>query len=136
MGAFSLAVGTATVAWFVAAAILFFNKPVDAIYRGEERHPAVRSLPQSPGTIGKIIAAVAVQCVLWAGVFALIAPALPEGFLGRMLAFGGIIVAVKIIPRDVDRLLLTTYPPKRMTIEFIVGIVCAFVVGAAFAWAF
>jgi hypothetical protein len=132
MMTFSLAVGAATVAWFVVAAVLFFNKPVDLIYRSEEKHPAVRALPQGPGTIGRILTAVAVQCVLWAGIYLLVEPALGVGLLRKMLVFGGIIIAVKIIPRDIDRLLLTTYPARRMTIEFAIGVVCAFVVAAAF----
>jgi hypothetical protein len=46
---------------------------IDKVYRSEEKHPAIRPLPQSPTAIG--------------------------------------------------RLPLTTYPMKRMTIEFVVGIV-------------
>jgi len=49
---FVLAVIVATVVWFVVAAILFFNPVVDKIYRTEERHAAVRALPQSIKTIG------------------------------------------------------------------------------------
>lgn len=133
MGTFVLAVGGATLAWFVTAGALFFNKPVDKAYRRFESHPSVRQLPPSPSTMGKIVLAVALQCLLWAAVFVLIAPALPSGFFPRTLAFAGIIVAVKVVPRDIDRVLLTTYPGPRMTIEFIVGIVCALVVAAAFA---
>ena len=127
------AVGAATVAWFVTAGALFFNRPVDALYRSEEEHPAVRALPQGPKTIGRILAAVAVQCLLWAAVYDLVAPALKGGTVSDALTFGLIIVALKIVPRDVDRLLLTTYPKRRMLIEFVIGIVCAFVVGAVFA---
>ena len=38
------------------------------------------------------------------------------------------------MPRDIDRVLLTTYTPKRLTIEIVAGVVCAFVVAATFAW--
>lgn len=133
MTEYAFAVAGATGAWFVAAAILFFNKPVDAIYRSQETHPAVRTLPQNPGTIGKILGAVAVQCLLWAAVFQLVADALPGGVLGKGLTFGLIIIAIKVVPRDVDRLLLTTYPGRRMAIEFVIGAICAFVVGVVFA---
>ncbi|MEM6993014.1 MAG: hypothetical protein AAF721_21055 [Myxococcota bacterium] len=133
MTEYVFAVAGATGAWFIAAAILFFNKPVDTLYRSEESHPAVRNLPQNPGTIGKILGAVAVQCALWAGVYQLVDEALPGGVIGKGLTFGLIVIALKVVPRDVDRVLLTTYPSRRMTVEFIVGSICAFVVGIVFA---
>ncbi len=133
MTEYFFAVAGATGAWFIAAAILFFNKPVDAIYRSEEGHPAVRTLPQNPGTIAKILSAVAIQCALWAGVYQIIGDALPGGVVGKGLTFGLIVIAIKVVPRDVDRVLLTTYPSRRMTIEFIIGAICAFVVGIVFA---
>jgi len=131
---FLLAVLAATGAWFVAAAILFFNPPVDKIYRSEEEHPAVKVLPQSPITIGKILLAVVIQCALWAWIYTLIKAGLPADPNMKALIFSAVIVLVKIIPRDIDRILLTTYPSKRLTIEFIVGIICAAVVGFVFAY--
>ncbi len=129
-----LGIAAATVVWFIAAAVLFFNPIVDKIYRSEESHPSVRVLPQSPVTIAKILGAVVVQCVAWAGVYVVVEPALGESFVSQAGLFGTLIVLVKIMPRDLDRLLLTTYPPKRLTIEIVVGIVCAYLVGGAFAW--
>lgn len=129
-----IAIAAASGAWFVAAAILFFNPPVDKIYGSEEQHPAVRTLPKSGKTIAQILLAVVVQTALWALVYQWVESALPSDTLMRGLMFGGILSLTKIIPRDVDRVLLTTYPPKRMTIEFIVGIVCALVVGVVFAY--
>lgn len=131
---FVIAVGAAAGFWFVAAAISFFNPIVDKVYRSEEAHPAVRNLPQSPATIAKILLAVVVQCVAWAWVYHLVAPALGDTLVERALTFGAILCATKILPRDVDRVLLTTYPPKRLTIEIVVGVLCAFVVGGTFAW--
>lgn len=128
------AIAGATVSWFVLAALLFFNPVVDKLYRAEEEHPAVRSLPQEPKTIGMIGTAVLVQCALWAGVYLLMAGGLPEDLVGRGLAFSAVIGAVKIVPRDVDRLLLTTYPLRRMGIEFVIGLLCALPVGFTFAW--
>jgi len=133
MGTYSLAIGAASVGWFIAAAALFFNKPVDVLYRGQESHPAVRTLPNTPGTIAKILGAVAAQCVLWALVYGQIAPSLGDDWLTRGLGFAAIIFAVKLVPRDIDRLLLTTYPLRRMGIEFVIGTICALVVGVAFA---
>ena len=130
----AIAIAAASGLWFLAAGISFFNPIVDKIYRSEESHPAVKQLPQGPATIGKILLAVVVQCVAWAWVYVTVAPSLPDGLVPRGLMFGAILCATKIMPRDVDRVLLTTYPPKRLTIEVIVGIVCAFVVGLTFAW--
>lgn len=129
-----IAIGIATAAWFIAAAVLFFNPIVDKIYNLTANHPSVRVLPQSPSTIVKILLAISIQCVLWAIVYCWVKDALPEETSQAGLIFGGIISLVKIIPRDIDRILLTTYPSKRMAIEFVVGIICAFVVGFAYAW--
>ena len=131
---FVLAVVIATIVWFVVAAILFFNPVVDKIYRTEERHAAVRALPQSAKTIGMILIAIVIQSALWAYVYTMVSPAFSGGKLTKGLLFGFILVLTKIIPRDTDRILLTTYPKKRMTIEFIVGIVCSLVVGIVFGY--
>jgi len=131
---FILAVLVATILWFLVAAVLFFNPFVDKIYRSEESHAAVRALPQSGKTIGMILLAVVVQSLLWAYVYTLIGSALGGGKLGRGLTFGLILALTKIIPRDIDRILLTTYPRKRMTIEFIIGIICSLIVGVVFGY--
>lgn len=128
------AIGAATLAWFVTAAILFFNPVVDRLYRAQESDPAARKLPQQPSTIAKILVAVLVQCVLWAFVYLGIADALSDDALCRGLQFAGLITVVKLVPRDIDRLLLTTYPSLRMGIEFVIGIPCAVVVGLVFAY--
>jgi hypothetical protein len=128
------AIAISTVAWFVSAAILFFNPIVGKIYSSQENDPAVKSLPQVPATMGKILLAVLVQCALWALIYSWVKNSLPIDFWGKVLIFGSIISFMKMIPRDIDRLLLTTYPVKRMTIEFIIGVVCAYIVAAVFAW--
>ncbi len=129
-----IAVLIASVAWFLLAALLFFNPIVDRIYRRQESHVAVRELPQDGGTIARILSAVVLQCALWAWVYLTIADALPGEAMAKGLTFAAIITAVKVIPRDVDRLLLTIYPTLRMAIEFVIGIACAVVVGLAFAY--
>lgn len=126
------AILVASVAWFVVAAALFFNPPVDRLYRGQEGEPAVRPLPQSPTTVGNILVAIVIQCSLWATVYRWVAPALPTGAGSRVLTFGSIIVFMKMVPRDIDRLLLTTYPSRRMAIEFVIGCICAYVVSYVF----
>jgi len=129
-----LAILAASVVWFIAAGILFFNPIVDKIYRREESHAAVRALPQSPKTIGMIMAAILVQTSLWAFVYVLVSPAFTGSKLSKGLMFGLILVFIKIIPRDVDRMLLTTYPKIRMQIEFYIGTVCSLIVGIVFGY--
>ena len=129
-----VAIAAATAAWFVAAAVLFFNPVVDRPYNSQATHPAVRALPKGPSTIGMILVAVLVQCVLWAGVFVLVKPALPAEAWLRGLLFGAVLSVTKIVPRDVDRLLLTTYPKQRMAIEAVIGVICAVIVGLVFAY--
>jgi hypothetical protein len=131
---FILAILVATILWFFVAAVLFFNPFVDKIYRSEESHAAVRALPKSLKTIGMILLAVVIQSALWAYVYTLISSALAGGKLCKGLTFGLILALTKIIPRDIDRILLTTYPRKRMTIEFIIGIICSLVVGVVFGY--
>lgn len=131
-----IAITLSTLAWFILAALLFFNPIVDKIYASEENHPAVRALPKVPATITKILAAVLLQCALWAVVYVTIKPALPADFTLRILYFGTLILVMKMIPRDIDRLLLTTYPVKRMGIEFVIGAICGYPVAAVFAYFF
>jgi hypothetical protein len=123
-----------TIVWFVLAAILFFNPIVDKVYQSEESHPSVKTLPKNAATMGKIIFAVLIQCILWAMVYVFIKPVLPETLSSKVLSFGTIILVMKMIPRDIDRLLLTTYPIKRMSIEFIIGAICAYAVAFVFAY--
>jgi len=129
-----IAILIATIAWFIIAAILFFNPIVDKMYSSEEDHPAVKSLPKSPITISKILLAIIIQCILWALVYGWVKGALPESLISKVFIFGTIISVMKIIPRDIDRILLTTYPGKRMMIEFIIGLVCAYVVAFVYVY--
>jgi hypothetical protein len=131
---FIIAIVSASIIWFIVAAILFFNPVTDKIYRSEESHAAVRRLPKSPKTIGTILIAIGIQSILWAYVYTLVQASLPGDKLTKGLLFGFILVLTKIIPRDIDRVLLTTYPKKRMTIEFVIGIICSIVVGVVFGY--
>lgn len=128
-----IAVLTATFAWFVTAAILFFNPWTDRIYNLTAGAPGVRALPKSPQTIVKILAAILVQCILWALLYDILKPALPGTGWLKGLSFGGVLLTFKMIPREIDRLLLSTYPLQRLQIEFWIGAICCFVVGIVFA---
>lgn len=130
---FIIAVTAASCGWFAAAALLFFNPFVNQFYKPAEAHPAVKPLAPGAATPLKILGAVALQCVLWALVYRWIKPGLPASTAGAGTVFGGIIFLMKILPRDIDRLLLTTYPAIRMAVEFVVGLVCAFTVSFTYA---
>jgi hypothetical protein len=124
----------AGLAWFVVAAVLFFNPVVDKIYRRHEGHPAVRPLPTGPRTVAKIGIAIMMQTLPWAWLFHWLAPSLPSEPVARGLAFGAILCAVKLLGRDIDRVLLSTYPSVRLAIELVIGVVCAGVVGVVYAF--
>ncbi len=127
-----IAILAASVVWFIVASILFFNPITDKVYRSQDHQPGVRILPPNPKSISMILAAILVQIILWAGVYALVSPALTGDRLHKGLLFGLILVATKMVPRDADRILLSTYPAKRMAIEFVIGCISMMVVGVVF----
>ncbi|HRY30255.1 MAG TPA: hypothetical protein P5079_09505 [Elusimicrobiota bacterium] len=129
-----IAVTVASIIWFVLAGALFFNPLVEPIYNSEENSPAVKKLPKTPKTMGLIMAAILAQTILWALVFKWLSPHLYWPPLSKGLFFGLMLTCMKMVPRDVDRLLLTTYPLKRMAVEFIIGTACSFVIGLTFAF--
>lgn len=131
---FIIVVLSASIVWFILASILFFNPIIDKVYRSEEGNPAVRALPKSTKTIGMILVAILIQSFLWAYVYVLITAALPGDKLAKGLLFSLILVLTKMIPRDIDRILLTTYPKKRMTIEFVIGVICSVAIGLIFGF--
>lgn len=124
----------ATISWFVVALLLFFNPVMDKIYASTSNHASVKQLPKSAATMGKIIFAIFIQCVLWAFIYQWIVSTLDGSWISKGLLFGTIICFIKMIPRDIDRLLLTTYPTKRMLIEFVIGAICSYVVAFVFAY--
>jgi hypothetical protein len=129
-----VAIIAASLIWFVLAGALFFNPIVDKIYRKQDHLPGVKALPPNPKSIGLILGAIFIQIVLWEAVYVLVQSALPGGNLQKGLVFGLVLVATKMVPRDADRLLLSTYPQKRMLIEFIIGSVNCFAIGLTFAF--
>ena len=107
---------------------------VDKVYRSEEGEASVRTLPQSPKTFGMILGAVLIQTEHPLGRrLSLMRPVLGEDNGVAELLFGAVLVTTKIVPRDLGRLLLTTYPKKRMAIELSIDIMCALVVAFVFA---
>lgn len=128
-----IAIVGSTLAWFVTAALLFFNPWVDKLYNLTANSAGVRVLPKSPQTIMKILVAIVIQCILWALLYDIIKLALPGTGWMKGISFGGLLLTCKMIPREIDRILLSTYPIQRLKIEFIIGGICCFVVGIVFA---
>ncbi len=123
----------ASVAWFVIGGALYMNPLTDKIYKSAD-NSAVKEWPNLPKYLGLMFAGGALaQYILWAFVFALVKPALPGGTLLQGVVFGLVLIAVKIFPRFFDMWIQTTYPNKKLVIEFINGSIGSFVGGVIFA---
>ncbi|MCP4543706.1 MAG: hypothetical protein GY832_41865 [Chloroflexi bacterium] len=124
----------ASVVWFIIGGALYMNPLVDKIYKSDD-NSAVREWPNLPKYLGLMFAGGALaQYMLWAFVFALVKSALPGGTFLRGVTFGLVLIAVKIFPRFFDMWIQTTYPNKKLVIEFINGSIGSFVGGVIFAY--
>jgi hypothetical protein len=110
------------IAWVVVGSILFFNPLVDPVYQNMYRHPdkypQARSVPKSPRTLALILAINVLKCSCFAAVYLLVLPCLPAEPASRGVLFGLLLTLTRMIPGDVDRAFLTTYPAKAAWIEF------------------
>jgi len=123
----------ASISWFIVGGALYMNPFVAKIYKGAENSPALKKWPSIPKYLGLTYVGVFAQCLLWAFVFALIKPVLPDGVLMKSLIFGFILIAVKIFPRFFDMWIQSTYPNKLLAVEFVNGTIGSFVIGMVFA---
>jgi len=123
----------ASIVWFIVGGALYMNPFVAKIYKGAENSPALKKWPSVPKYIGLQYVGILAQCLLFAFVFALTKPALPEGILIKGIVFGLILVAVKIFPRFFDMWIQSTYPNKLLAVEFVNGTIGSFVIGMVFA---
>lgn len=124
----------ASIAWFIVGGVLYMNPFVAKIYKNAEDSPALKKWPSIPKYVGLQYAGILAQCLLWAFVFALIKPILPEGLLIKGFVFGLILVAVKIFPRFFDMWIQSTYPNKLLAVEFVNGTIGSFIIGVVFAY--
>ncbi|MFC1938330.1 hypothetical protein ACFLWH_01570 [Chloroflexota bacterium] len=124
----------ASLVWFVAGGALYMNPLVAKSYKGAESSAALRKWPSVPRYIGLQYVGILAQCLLWAFVFVLVRPVLPEALLVKGLVFGLILVAVKIFPRFFDMWIQSTYPNKLLTMEFVNGTIGSFIIGVVFAY--
>jgi len=124
----------ASIVWFIVGGALYMNPFIAKIYKGAENSPALKKWPSVPKYISLQYVGILVQCLLWAFVFALVKPVLPEEVLIKGLVFGLILVVVKIFPRFYDMWIQSTYPNRLLAIEFVNGIIGSFVIGLTLAY--
>jgi len=125
----------AAIVWFIVGGALYMNPFAAKIYKEAENSPGLKKWPNVPKYLGlQFTGGVLAQCLLWAFVFDLVKPALPEGALLRGIVFGLILIAVKIFPRFFDMWIQTTYPNKLLAIEFVNGTIGSFIIGVIFAY--
>jgi len=124
----------ASVVWFIVGGALYMNPLIAKIYKNAETSPGLKKWLNVPKYIGLTYVGILAQCLLWAFVFAMAKPVLPDGILMKGLVFGLILVVVKIFPRFVDMWIQSTYPNKLLAIEFVNGIIGSFVIGLVFAY--
>lgn len=124
----------ASVAWFIVGGALYMNPFVARIYKDAGNSPAMKKWTSVPKYLGLQYAGVLAQCLLWAFVFALVKPVLPEGILLKGVSFGLILVAIKIFPRLFDMWIQTSYPNRLLAVEFVNGTIGSFVIGMVFAY--
>ncbi|MBU4298574.1 hypothetical protein KJ636_00830 [Patescibacteria group bacterium] len=125
--------GIASVVWFIVGSILYTNPFVAKIYKSAEGSPGLKKWQSIPKYIGLQYIGILAQCMLWAFVFALVRPVLPDEVLMKILVFGLILVVVKIFPRFFDMWIQSTYPNKLLAVEFVNGTIGSFVIGMVFA---
>lgn len=124
----------ASVVWFVIGGALYMNPVVAKLYKRAEDSAALKKWASVPKYVGLQYIGILAQCLLWAFVYAVVAPVLPEMLLTKGLVFGFILVALKVFPRLFDMWIQSTYPNKLLGVEFVNGIIGSLVVGVVFAY--
>ena len=126
------------IAWVIVGSVLFFNPLVDPVYqemyRHPEKYPQARSVPKSPGTLALILGINILKCSCYAAVYLIVVSSLPVAPVSRGVLFGLILVLTRMIPGDVDRAFLTTYPATPAWIEFGIFTVGSFFIAMSYSY--
>lgn len=134
----ALVVLLTAIAWVILGSILFFNPLVDPVYqemyRQPQKYPQARQVPKSPAALTLILGINVLKCSCFAAVYLIVVGALPTAPVNRGVLFGLILVLTRMIPGDVDRAFLTTYPAKPAWIEFAIFTIGAFFVGMSYSF--
>jgi hypothetical protein len=123
----------ATVVWFIVGAVVYMNPVVARIYKNYEADPSVKNRKDVKSfIINTFVFSVLIQCFIFAFVYLYIKPILPGTLLLNTIYFGGILVALKIIPRFFDMWVQSKYPMTLLNIELINGTIGSFVIALVF----
>jgi len=126
------------IAWVILGSVLFFNPLVDPVYQEmyghPETYPQVRRVPKSPGTLALITAINLLKCSCYAAVYLIVVRCLPAAPAARGVLFGFMLTLTRMIPGDVDRAFLTTYPATAAWIEFAIFTIGVFFIAMSYAF--
>ncbi|MBU0536313.1 MAG: hypothetical protein KKE20_05070 [Nanoarchaeota archaeon] len=127
----------ASIAWFIVAGILYMNPYSEKIFNKEaKKSPAVKKWTAKNRNMmiaEMYFLGVLIPSIIFAFVYYLIQPALPGTLAANALLFGLLLMGIKTIPRFADMKMMTEYPKKLLTMDFIVGSVNCFVVSFVLA---
>ena len=124
----------ASIVWFVIGGVLYMNPFVARIYKDSESSTALKKWASTPKYISLQYVGILVKCVLWAFVFILIKPVLPDGFLMKGFVFGLILIFIMVFPRFFDMWIQSTYPNKLLAVEFVNGTIGSFIIAVIFVY--
>ena len=134
----SLVILLTAIAWVILGSVLFFNPLVDSVYKEmyshPEKYPQARSVPKSPGTLALILGINILKCSCFAAVYLIVVSSLPAAPLARGALFGVMLVLTRMIPGDVDRAFLTTYPATPALIEFGIFTIGVFFIALSYSY--
>ena len=126
------------IAWVALGSILFFNPLVDPVYQemygNPDKYPQVRLVPKSPRSLALILAINVLKCSCYAAVYLLVVSSLPAEPVSRGVLFGVLLTLTRMIPGDVDRAFLTTYPATPAWIEFAIFTVGVFAIAMSYSF--
>ena len=118
--------------WFVAGAILYLNPMAKEIQDKHKKDPAVKKWKkQNEFMMFMFFFGVLIPSIIFAYVLVLISPVLPSATWPKILAFGLLLVGIKIIPRWADMAAMSSYPKDLLVMDLINGSIAMFVVSAS-----
>ena len=129
-----LAAFAASIVWFMVGGALYMNPFIAKMYKQYEGAPGVKKWRSIPKYLGYMFSVMFIPNIMWAAVYQLIKPVLPQSNIAAALTFGLILVAIKIFPRFFDMWIQSTYPNKLLLVELINGTIGSFVVAGVFAY--
>lgn len=125
------------IAWVLLGSVLFFNPIVDKVYKemyaNPEKYPQMRAVPKTAKGLAIVLGVNIIKCTCYAIVYFLVWKALPADAVSRGLTFGLILTLTRMIPGEVDRAFLTTYPAKPAWIELIIFTIGVFFIAMSYS---